>query len=221
MATVGLKMVTFGLLDSKTKKLIKGENGLSESGILEIGDEFLGTKTANITGLEGSIVKIAGNNKVQQSYSNPAATQIALAINNFNEIIKAKLLGEVSDGKGGYVVSGEKPIVVLLLESPTIDYSNSVYFGFGDGMVQETTRNNESNTDTTQNRAIDNLTYAANGCDRFKNKENDVAPTYKKFITYDSKFDKNAMMELVFPGYTAGGATPQPHAVGGTEEAHQ
>ncbi len=40
MATVGLKMITFGLLDRKTKKLIKGENGLSESGILEIGDEF-------------------------------------------------------------------------------------------------------------------------------------------------------------------------------------
>lgn len=211
MATVGLKMVTVGLLDPTTKQLIKGEEGLSESGILEIDDKFFGTKTANITGLEGSIVKVTGNNKIQESYSNPAATQVALTVNNFDEILKAKLLGQISDGKGGYTQSGAKPIVAMIVESPTIDYKDSVYFGFGDGVMQETTRNNETNTDTTQNRASDSLTYAANGCDRFKVKENDVAPTYKKFFTADSKFDKNEMLKTVFPGYAA---TPTPKRTG-------
>lgn len=212
MATVGLKMVTVGLLDSTTKQLIKGENGLSESGILEIDDRYFGTKTANITGLEGSIVKVPGNNKIQESYSNPAATQVALTVNNLDEVLKSKLLGEVSDGKGGYTSSGAKPIVAMIIESPTIDYKNSVFFGFGDGIMQETTRNNESNTDTTQNRATDGLTYAANGCDRFKVKENDNAPTYKKFFTADSKFDKDAMLKAVFPGYAATSSPSGPGA---------
>lgn len=50
MAIVGLKMVTLALVDDN-QKLIKGAEGLSESGIIEIDDKMWGSKTANITNL--------------------------------------------------------------------------------------------------------------------------------------------------------------------------
>ena len=40
MAIVGLKMVTLALVDPKTQQLIKGTNGLSESGIVEVGSDM-------------------------------------------------------------------------------------------------------------------------------------------------------------------------------------
>ena len=67
MAIVGLKMVTVALVDDN-QKLIKGAEGLSETGLVEIDDSMFGTKTANITNLEGSVTKVPGNNKVQDVY---------------------------------------------------------------------------------------------------------------------------------------------------------
>lgn len=55
MAVVGLKMITLALVDDN-QKLIKGKDGLSDSGIVEIDDSMLGSKTANISNLEGSVV---------------------------------------------------------------------------------------------------------------------------------------------------------------------
>ena len=72
MAIVGLKMVTLALVDDN-QKLIKGADGLSESGIIEIDDKMWGSKTANITNLEGSVTKVPGNNKVQDVYTAPGA----------------------------------------------------------------------------------------------------------------------------------------------------
>jgi len=48
MAIVGLKMVTVALVDDN-QKIIKGSEGLSETGLVEIDDSMFGTKTANIT----------------------------------------------------------------------------------------------------------------------------------------------------------------------------
>ena len=64
MAIVGLKLVKVALVDAVTQKLLKGEEGLSETGIMVIDESMLGTKTANITNIEGSITKIPGNNTV-------------------------------------------------------------------------------------------------------------------------------------------------------------
>ena len=36
MAIVGLKMVRLALVDSKTQKLIKGNDGLSTDGVIEV-----------------------------------------------------------------------------------------------------------------------------------------------------------------------------------------
>ena len=138
MAIVGLKMVTLALVDAKTQQLIKGEQGLSTDGILAVDSLMLGTKTANISNMEGSATKINGNNSVQDVMIAPGSPTVALDFNNLDFEIKQKLLGFKSDGKGGYVMQGDKPHVALLIESETLDRTHSVYFGFGNGIMQKT-----------------------------------------------------------------------------------
>lgn len=197
MAIVGLKMVTLALVDPKTQQLIKGaENGLSESGIVEVGSEMLGTKTANISNLEGSATKVPGNNAVQDVLIGPGSPTVALDFNNLDFEVKQKVLGFVSDGKGGYVLKGDKPHVAMLIETETLDRKNSIYFGFANGIMQETAQNVATDTDTAQTRNDDNMTYNALSAKVF-----DGEP-FKKYFSGASVFDKANMLKEVFGGYT-------------------
>ena len=198
MAIVGLKMVTLALVD-ENQKLLKGAEGLSASGIIEVDDTMFGTKTANITNLEGSVTKVPGNNKVQDVYTAPGAPQVAFDL-------KQKLKGYKSDGKGGYVYQGHKPHVAVLIESETLDRKHSVFFGFGDGIFQETSQNVGTDTDSAQTRSDDNMTYNALTTQAFGDEP------HKIYYSGDSSFDKANMMKEVFGGYTAqaGGVSPVP-----------
>lgn len=196
MAIVGLKMVTLALVDDD-QKLIKGADGLSESGIIEIDDKMWGSKTANITNLEGSVTKVPGNNKVQDVYTAPGAPQIAFDFNNLDFDVKQKIKGYKSDSKGGYVYQGSKPHVAVLIESQTLDRKHSVFFGFGDGIFQETTQNVGTDTDTAQTRQDDNMTYNALTTQAFGDE------THKIYYSGASNFSKENMLKEVFGGYTA------------------
>lgn len=196
MAIVGLKMVTVALVDDN-QKLIKGAEGLSETGLVEIDDSMFGTKTANITNLEGSVTKVPGNNKVQDVYTAPGAPQVAFDFNNLAFDLKQKLKGYKADGKGGFVYQGHKPHVAVLIESQTLDRKNSVYFGFGDGIFQETTQNVGTDTDTAQTRSDDNMTYNALTTQAFGDE------THKVYYSGASNFSKENMLKEVFGGYTA------------------
>lgn len=205
MAIVGLKMVTLALVD-ENQKLLKGAEGLSASGIIEVDDTMFGTKTANITNLEGSVTKVPGNNKVQDVYTAPGAPQVAFDFNNLAFDLKQKLKGYKSDGKGGYVYQGHKPHVAVLIESETLDRKHSVFFGFGDGIFQETSQNVGTDTDSAQTRSNDNMTYNALTTQAFGDEP------HKIYYSGDSSFDKANMMKEVFGGYTAqaGGVSPVP-----------
>lgn len=196
MAIVGLKMVTVALVDDN-QKIIKGSEGLSETGLVEIDDSMFGTKTANITNLEGSVTKVSGNNKVQDVYTAPGAPQVAFDFNNLAFELKQKLKGYKADGKGGFVYQGHKPHVAVLIESQTLDRKNSVYFGFGDGIFQETTQNVGTDTDTAQTRQDDNMTYNALTTQAFGDE------THKIYYSGASNFSKENMLKEVFGGYTA------------------
>lgn len=196
MAIVGLKMVTVALVDDN-QKLIKGAEGLSETGLVEIDDSMFGTKTANITNLEGSVTKVPGNNKVQDVYTAPGAPQVAFDFNNLAFDLKQKLKGYKADGKGGFVYQGHKPHVAVLIESQTLDRKNSVFFGFGDGIFQETTQNVGTDTDTAQTRSDDNMTYNALTTQAFGDE------THKIYYSGASNFSKENMLKEVFGGYTA------------------
>ncbi|EHJ55809.1 hypothetical protein HMPREF9318_00096 [Streptococcus urinalis FB127-CNA-2] len=197
MAIVGLKMVTLALVDPKTQKLLKGEEGLSTGGIIEVDSTMLGTKTANISNLEGTATKISGNNVVQDVIVAPGSPAVALDFNNLDFEIKQKLLGFSSDKKGGYVLTKDKPHVAMLVESETLDRKNSVYFGFANGIMQESTQNVGTDTDTAQTRQDDNITYNALSSISFGGEP------IKKYFSGANSFDKSSMLKEVFGGYAA------------------
>lgn len=197
MAIVGLKMVTLALVDAKTQQLIKGANGLSESGIVEVDSSMLGTKTANISNLEGSATKISGNNAVQDVLIAPGSPTVALDFNNLDFELKQKVLGFVSDEKGGYTLSGDKPHVAMLIETETLDRKKSIYFGFANGIMQENAQNVATDTDTAQTRNDDNMTYNALSAKAFNGEP------IKKYFSGAKGFQEANMLKEVFGGYTS------------------
>lgn len=90
---------------------------------------------------------------------------------------------------------GEKPHVAVLIESQTLDRKNSVYFGFANGIFQESTQNVGTDTDTAQTRQDDNLTYNALSAIAFGGEP------IKKYFSGASGFDKVNMHKEVFGGY--------------------
>ena len=196
MAIVGLKMVTLALVNAKTQQIITGEQGLSTNGILEVDSSMLGTKTANISNIEGQATKIPGNNAVQDVLIAPGSPTVALDFNNLDFEVKQKLLGFKSDSKGGYVMQGDKPHVALLIETETLDRANSVYFGFANGIMQENAQNIATDTDTAQTRNDDNMTYNALAAKNFNGEP------LKKYYSGASGFEKTNMLKEVFGGYT-------------------
>ena len=196
MAIVGLKMVTLALVDAKTQQIIKSDQGLSTDGILEVDSSMLGTKTANISNMEGQATKISGNNGVQDVLIAPGSPTVALDFNNLDFEVKQKLLGFKSDGKGGYVMQSDKPHVALLIETETLDRKNSIYFGFANGIMQENAQNIATDTDTAQTRNDDNMTYNALSAKAFGGEP------LKKYYSGASGFQKDDMLKEVFSGYT-------------------
>ena len=197
MAIVGLKMVTLALVDPKTQDLLKGEQGLSTDGILKVDSSMFGTKTANISNMEGQATKISGNNAVQDVLIAPGSPTVALDFNNLDFEIKQKLLGFKSDTKGGYVMQGDKPHVALLIETETLDRKNSIYFGFANGIMQENAQNVATDTDTAQTRNDDNMTYNALSAKAFNGEP------LKKYYSGADGFQEANMLKEVFGGYTS------------------
>lgn len=191
-------MVTLGLVDIKTQQLITdASKGLSSTGIVQVDSTMLGSKTANITGLEGSITKISGNNVTQDVVVGPSAPSVALDFNNLDFVIKQKILGNISDGKGGYRYGGSKPHVAVMVESQTLDRANSIYFGFANGIISAPSQNVATDTATAETREDDNMTYSALAAGVWDNEP------YKIYYTGDEGFDEAAMMKEVFGGYVA------------------
>lgn len=199
MAIVGLKMVKLALVDPKTQQLIKGDSGLSADGVIAIDSKMLGTRTANISNLEGQATKISGNNSVQDVMVAPGSPTVAFDFNNLDFEIKQKILGFKADEKGGYVKQEDKPHVAVLIESETLDRKNSVFFGFANGIMQEPTQNVATDTDTSQTRQDDNMTYNALSAIAFGGEP------VKKYYSGNSKFDKANMYKEVFGGYVLSG----------------
>ena len=196
MAIVGLKMVTLALVDPKTQQILKSDQGLSTNGILEVDSSMLGTKTANISNMEGQATKISGNNAVQDVLIAPGSPTVALDFNNLDFEVKQKLLGFKSDTKGGYVMQVDKPHVAMLIETETLDRKKSIYFGFANGIMQENAQNIATDTDTAQTRNDDNMTYNALSAKAFGGEP------LKKYYSGADGFQEADMLKEVFGGYT-------------------
>lgn len=200
MAAIGLKMLYAGLKAADGSAVLDVDQGLSATGVYALDTDKskgnLGTKSANITGLSGTPTKISGNNEVVDVSNPPSAPSVAVDSNLINYLVKEKILGRVSNGKGGYI-DADKPVECgLIIESQSPITYKSIYYCFGRGVFNETAQNIETNTDTAETREDDNLTFTALNYAPFSGKP------YAVFHEDDPKFDKKAMFDEVFPGQT-------------------
>ena len=194
MATVGLYQIQLALVDAQQKLISGADTGLSTDGVYTVDHKDLGTKTANITGLAGTIAKTYGNNNVQDVAVGTSEPTVALDINNLNYQVKQQIKGFLSDKKGGWTDENLKAHVALLITTQTIDRLHFVYYGFGDGIMTETAANIQTDAAAEQ-RTDDTLTYTALSTMAFNNQP------YKIYSDLDSKFDKANMYKEVFGGY--------------------
>lgn len=194
MATVGLYQIQLALVDAQQKLISGADTGLSTDGLYTVDHKDLGTKTANITNLAGTIAKTYGNNAVQDVMVGTSEPTVALDINNLNYQVKQQIKGFVSDSKGGWTDENVKAHVALLITTQTIDRLHFVYYGFGDGIMTETAANIQTDAQAEQ-RVDDALTYTALSTIAFNNQP------YKIYSDLDPKFDKTNMYKEVFGGY--------------------
>lgn len=190
MAIAGLKLITLALRDKETGELLKGDAGLSADGLFPVTTKMLGAKSANITNISVAGQPVYGNNtKVDQTQAK-GEPSVALDFNDLPFNIKQKLLGRISDGKGGFQ-QGDRPRVAMTLETQTLNRKNSIWFGFANGEVQETAANVQTDTNN-EVRVDDALTFTSFGVEEWNNE------AMKVYSDIDAKFDKSAMQADVF-----------------------
>lgn len=192
--SVGLKLIQFSINDDSRKIIADAVKGLSADGLYTADAGVISAKTANITGVEAAPTKIYGNDKAVDLQSTKGDVSVALDFNKLPQDILNKLLGRVSDGKGGYT-KGDKPNVAMLITSTDIDSDNLIYYGFGKGQLVRPSLNNGTNTNA-ETRADDSLTYSALDVDEW-------GDSIKTWYSGDANFDKAAMLADVFGGYVA------------------
>lgn len=190
MAIAGLKLITLALRDKETGQLLKGDAGLSADGLFPVTTAMLGSKSANITNISVAGTPVYGNNtKVDQTQAK-GEPSVVLDFNDLPFNIKQKLLGRISDGKGGFQ-QGDRPRVAMTLETQTLNRKNSIWFGFANGEVQETAANLQTDTNN-EVRVDDALTFTSFGVEEWNNE------AMKVYSDIDAKFDKSAMQADVF-----------------------
>ncbi|AOO75962.1 phage tail protein [Latilactobacillus curvatus] len=210
MAIVGLKMVRIAQVDPLTQAIVPKEKSVLGTDVLEIDETFFGTKTANITGIEGTLTKVYGNNVQMDAMVGGSAPAIALDVNNLGFGISQGLVGRLSDGKGGFVSDGSKPHFAVSVESQTLDRKESVFFNFGNGLFTAPTQNIGTDTEN-QTRQGDNLTFTALSTKAF-NKE-----PFKPYFTGDEGFDMANMYKETFGGFKLDTGTVTPPEGGGNK----
>ncbi|MHA5150160.1 phage tail protein [Oenococcus oeni] len=196
MATVGLKLVQMALLGADGKILADATKGLSANGVYAVDSGVFSAKTANITGLEAASTKVYGNNRVVDLQHTKGNASVALDFNALPHDILMKILGQVSDGKGGYT-QGDKPKVAMLITTDALAEDGQVYFGFRQGEIINPDFNNGTDT-TADTRNDDNLTYTPLDNADWNNNPGKV------WYSNETGFTQDIMLADVFQGY----ATP-------------
>ncbi|MEE6725561.1 phage tail protein [Pediococcus acidilactici] len=196
MATVGLKLVTLALKDSETGKIITGEEGLSDNGLLPVTTQMWGTKTANITNIQAAGTIQYGNNTAVFVSTPKGAPQVALDFNKLPFEVTQKIVGRAKDpATGAWIETGKHPSVALLIESQSIDRLHRVFYGFGNGLMTQASINNGTDTNA-ETMATDALTYQALSTPEFNGE------MLAMYSDVSDGFDENKMMQQVFAGYT-------------------
>lgn len=197
LATLGIKNVKLALIDKKTNKVLVGADGITgeaddTTGIFTVDENTsYGVASLNLTNLAGSLTDIYGSNKIVYVAQGKAAPQAVLTVNQLPNEIKARVLGQTADGKGGFELGGTSDAYVALLaeSAESFDEDKPVYVGLYKVVGQEASANMQTNN-AAENRTQDAITFRAveRGADGFG----------KFFYSDVEGFDEEAMTKDVF-----------------------
>ncbi|MDD9139138.1 hypothetical protein H7198_05925 [Fructobacillus sp. CRL 2054] len=209
MATLGIKRAWVARVDSNFK-VITGVDGINGD-VNDKDGKFLidestsyGLASANMTNLQGALSDIYGSNKIVYKSAAKGNVQTVLTVNHLPAEIKQRMIGNQSDGKGGYGITGKSNSnnrIALLVESAdAFDETQPVYVGFYAAVVTEPSQNMATN-DAAEKRTTDALTFGhiERGDDGFG----------KYYFSEAQGFDKDKMFGEIFPA-TASSATVVP-----------
>lgn len=210
MSAHGIKDVTFALLDDNGK-LIKGADGLSDTGLYLADNTGEGFTAVNFTGLETEGTPQFANDKIKRTSYGQSQPKVALTALDLDKHVLLKLKGYVDDGKGGYIRHLPKPHVAILVHSRSLDNKIDLYEGVANCEVIEEASNHSTDTgteadaDTTLSAdvltPIDKTVFA-------DPQDPDTQQPYKYWLSTDTGFDKATMLKEVFGGYSAVNNTP-------------
>lgn len=203
MATLGIENVQVAIIDPLTSKVVTGINGINgdasdTTGVFSIDvDTSYGVASLALSNLTGAFTAIYGSNKLVWQSQGTAAPQAVLTVNEIPLSVKARMLGQTYDGKGGYQLAGKNKIhlAILARSAKAFKTDEDVYYGFYSVQASEAAVNLTSNNAAEQ-RSQDAITLSASerGDDGFG----------KLYDGGDSKFDKAAMLADMFQVTSAG-----------------
>lgn len=166
--SLGIKNVKFALV-KQTGEVIKGLNGINQSADDATGiftadqDTSYGVASVALSGLTGTVTPVWGSDVITYQSSGKGTPSSVLTINALPNEVKMALLGNKSDGKGGYKISGKsdsKNLVAFLVESrETFDDDKPVYIGMYMGIASEAAHTFTS-SNAAENRTTDVITIA-------------------------------------------------------------
>lgn len=166
--SLGIKNVKFAKVTPEGK-VITGINGINQSADDTTGiftadqDTSYGIASVALSGLTGTVTPVWGSDVITYQSSGKGTPSSVLTINALPNEVKMALLGNKSDGKGGYTISGKadsKNLIAFLVESrETFADDKPVYIGMYMGIASEAAHTFTS-SNASENRTTDVITIA-------------------------------------------------------------
>lgn len=166
--SLGIKNVKFAKVTPEGT-VITGINGINQSADDATGiftadqDTSYGVASVALSGLTGTVTPVWGSDVITYQSSGKGTPSSVLTINALPNEVKMALLGNKSDGKGGYTISGKadsKNLIAFLVESrETFADDKPVYIGMYMGIASEAAHTFTS-SNATENRTTDVITIA-------------------------------------------------------------
>ncbi|MGG0921929.1 phage tail protein [Leuconostoc suionicum] len=202
MATQGIVTSYFGLIDDATGQLLKGANGLSDTGIYEADGHqdatAEGATQIQIGNLGTAPTLQYSNNQAKRSTNSRVYPTAEFTMLDLGFEAKQKLLGKIQTASKGYVDGEKDAHVAAIAVTNTLDKQHFIYYAFANGTLFEgnKTLGTNTNNETDSSDLMTLTTMAPIVKDQFKGEAYQVASDLVDGFTLD------ALMAETFPGYS-------------------
>lgn len=201
MSTQGIIGAWFAKADPLTGKVLTATDGLDTSGVY-FADGHTNATAEGLTqvqfaSLSGTVTPGFANNKQKRASKGIAYPTAQVTFLDLEFGVQQQILGMESDSKGGYTESDTTHPIYALFKSQSLDKSFDIYYALTNTHVTAGNKtwgtNNQNEVDSNDEMTFNSKSPLIK--DMFKGK------SFKVYTSSDPKFDVDAMMTEVFPGY--------------------